>query len=617
MSELNWFSNLCLATAATCALVLTSCNSSTDNPGKAPRVTAIPSQGWLGGATFQLKLTKYVTDPNNQTLTFTVNSGGGTVTTGTYSHVFATVGSKTVTMTVSNGVRTTDFSFVVVIETGHQAVVQAGTSLVLLDRSTVTNASPWVTGQLYSSHFMTVSNSQGYTDTYKAGLNRGHLIYERAQGSQTDLYVFDAFDPETVQLGDDPDFETDEKFQGETSDNRVIFTSGTATDTDLYIFNAITELTREIRAVKGSHERNAVVDSSDYVYFESGPSAQRDIYIYNPSKDELDPVSTSTKNEVIRGVVTGGGVVFTRDEGAGDVDLWYYKPGVGLTQVAADVSTSGFQARTLDYNGSTSDGKVVFTENVSGTDTNLYYWDSGTLTTTTVSANLDVHDVFDAVTTNAKIIYTHQVSGSDWDVHARTVAGPDVDVDLSGTTAKDTFQALTALNDVVFFRGANDMHVYDDSAESLLGADTGGSLALTLDTALTGGNVVYSKKTLLDVDVLHRWDVSNVSQLVSATGTFAGAMDNGTDFVIKNTVSGQDDLFVWRETGDSIETISTNGSDEKFVVSTAVGNGVVFSRNGGNDNYDLYVWTLATGVRQLTSTEHSHTLAGTFFLDNR
>ncbi len=611
MFESTWFHHLCLATSATMVVALTSCSSSSDNPGKAPRVESIPSQVILGGATFNLKLTTWVKEPSSLPLTFTVKSGGGTVSSDTYTHTFETVGTKTVSMTASNGTRSTEFAFEVVVETGHEAVIQAGSSLVLLDRTTVAEADPWVAGQLYSPHFLTVSNSQGFTDSFKAGLNRGHLVYERTHGSQTDLYVFDPFGRGTVRLGDDPNYSTDEKYEAETSDNRVLFTSGTATDTDLHIYNAMTGLTREISGVVNSFERNSRVDSNDFVYFESGPSAQRDIYLYDPAKDELDPISVDAKNEIIRGVVTGGGVVFSRDEGAGDVDLWFYKPGVGLAQVAADVATTGFQANTLTYNGSTSDGQVVFTETVSGSDTNLFYWDSSTLITTTVAANSSVHDVYHGVTTNKKVIYTHQVSGSDWDIHAKTVGGADVD--LSGTTAKDTFQAITALNDVVMFRGANDMHVYDDSAGGLLSADTGGGGALTFVAALVKGNVVYNKAS----SGLYRWDVSNVAQLVSATGTYAGAMENGTDLVIKNTVSSQDDLYVWREASDSIAVVSVNGVDEKFVTSTVVGDGVVFSRKGGNANYDLYVWDLATGIRQLTSTEDSHTPAGTYFLDNR
>jgi hypothetical protein len=611
MTASNWFHHLCLATAASCAVVLTSCNSSTDNPGKAPRVSAIPGQASMGGVTFNLDLTEWVTDPDGQDITYTVNTGGGIVAAGVYSHVFDTVGAKTVTLSAANGARSVDFSFDVVIETAQQAVIQAGSGLMLLDRSSVHTATPWQQGQFYSPHFLTISNSQGYTDNFKASLHRGHVVYERSHGSQLDLYVFDPFDPKTVRLGDDPNMVTDEMFEAKTSDNRVVFTSGTATDTNLYIFNAVTGLTRTISTTIDSHERNAMVDVNDMIYFESGPVAQRDIYMYDPSLDETTALSLSDRNEIILDVVTGGGVVFTRDEGAGDVDLWFYKTGVGLTQVGSDVASSIFQDGSLTYNGSTSDGMIVFTETVSATDTNIYYWDSTTRTTTPFAVNVDVLEVYHAVTSNAKIIYTHQVSNTDWNVHAKTVGG--LDVDLSDSTAMDVFQAVTALNDVVLFRDDNAMHVYDDSAVGLLGADTGGSNALTFVAVLPSGNVVYSKNG----SGLHRWDVSNASQLVSVTGTFAGAMENGTDFVTAVHNAGQNDIYIWRESSDALQTVSVDAADENFVVSTTARNGLVFSRQGLNTNYDLYVWDLAKGERRLTNDGYTHVLVGTYFLDTR
>lgn len=612
MIESKRVHHLILTVTTAVVLSLTSCSSSADNPGKAPRVTTIPAQEALGGAMFSLDLADWVTEPNGAPVGYSVVAGGGVVSGSTYTQQFHTVGAKSVQLTASNGTRSTTFSFVVDVQTGYETVIQAGTSLVLLDRGTVHNAAMWQAPQLYSTHFLTVSNSQGYADAFKAALNRGHTIYERTRGSQTDLYVFNPSDRVTTRLGDDPNFATDEKYEAKTADNRIVFTSGTTGDTDLYIYNVMTGLTREISAVLNSHERNAMVDANDIVYFESGPSAQRDIYFYDPSKDELDPISTSAKNEVIVGTVKGGGVVFTRDEGAGDVDLWFYKPGIGLAQVAADVATSGFQDNTLTYNSSTTSGKVVFTEAASGTDSNLFYWDPATLTTTTVAANAAVNDVFNGCTTNDKIVYTHEVSGSDWDIHARTVGGADVN--LSGASgAQDVYQGTTLLNDVVMFRDANDLYVYDDSATTLLTADVGGGSALTFVAGLNGGNVLYTKAG----GGLYRWETSNSAGMVSATGAYAGQMENGVDFVIKNTVSSQDDLYLWLEASDSVAVVSDTPADERFIDSTVTSSGVVFTRQGANSNYDLYVWDASNGIRQLTSTEDSHTFVARFFMDNR
>lgn len=611
MSGLTWFRRLSFVTAAVCAVTLSSCNSRTDNAGKDPRVATIPDQNSEGGAAFSLDLEEWVTDPNGEDLTFDVSEGGGVVIGGVYHHVFDTVGSKTVNVNVSNGQGSTDLSFVVMVETGHQAVIQAGTSLVLLDRSTVTRAREWESDQLYSPQFLVVSNSPGYVDTYKSGLRHGQVVYERTHGVQTDLYVYDAFNPGTVRLGDDPNFQTHEMYEGETSDRRIIFSCCSATDTNLYIYNVVTQLTRVISAVKDVHERNVNVDSNDDVYFESGPTTQRDVYVYHPSTDQLVAVATGSQNEVIVGVVPGGGVVFSRDEGADDVDLWFYKPGVGFAQVATDVHTAGFQDRTLTFNASMPGGQVVFTETVSATDSNLYYWDSAAMTTTTVAANSDVPDVFHGTTSNGKIVYTHQVSSTDWDIHSKTVGGSDED--LSKTGEKDVFQAITAVDDVVMFRDNNDLYIYDDGTATLLAADTGGGAALTFVTSLNGGNVVYLRAG----SGLQRWDVSNNHKPVAANGIFAGTMHNGMDFVVQTTVSAQGDLHVWREDVDALELVTANASDERFVVSTAVGDGLVFSRRGPYSNYDLYVWDSGLGIRQLSGTDESHFLTGTFFLDNR
>ncbi|MCB9870477.1 MAG: hypothetical protein H6837_11515 [Planctomycetes bacterium] len=594
--------------AALTAAALSSCTDS-KSPGKAPRVGTIPSQQANSGATFNLDLAKYVTEPSGGTPTYTVTSGGGAVSGNNYAQNFPTVGTKTVKVKAANTAGSTEFTFQVAVNTSSEAVVQAGSGLLLLNRGTVAAATAITGGILYSPEFITVSNSQGYTDTFKAALKRGHVVYERSKAGQIDLYVFNPNSPATAQLGDDPNGTTDQKFEAKTSTNHVIFTSGTATDTDLYIFNAMTGLTRTIAAVASSFERNAVVDANDIVYFESGPAAQRDIWVYDPVTDEADPVSTNAANEIIQGVVKGGGVVFSRDNGAGDVDLWFYKPGIGLTQIGADVATGSFQTDTKVFNGSTSDGKVVLTQVVSGSDHNIYYWNPADQTTTVV-ANSGSLEVFHGVTTNAKIIYSVR-AGSDWDIHARTVGGSDVD--LSGTGATDVFQSITNLNDVVFVRDTNNLMVYDDSATTLLTADAGAT-AITEVVYLKNGSVVYKRAGT----GLRRWNIANTAVTVSVTGSFAGELDNGQDFVVKVTSGSQDDLYLWNESGGgSLDTITTNSANEAFVVSTTVGAGVVFGRANSGTTMDLYVWDATSGERQLTASGYSHSLAGTLFLDNR
>jgi hypothetical protein len=594
--------------AVTLAVVLSSC-SKANKP--VPKVSQIPNQTSNGGTSFSLDFSKYATPPAGETLTYTVLSGGGAVAGSMYSQVFDTVGKKTVKVRAHGVNNTTDFEFVVDVLTAQEAVIQSGTSLVLLDRGTITNTTAdLATGKFYSDQFITVSNSQGYVDTFKVALKRGHVVYERLFGGKTDLFVFNPNLPQTKKLGDDPNNTTDERFEGETSNNQVVFTSGTAADPDLFIYSSETGLTREISAVQNSLERNAFVDSNNIVYFERGPSAVRDIYTYNPATDTLAPVSTNAANEVIVGVVTGGGVVFTRDNGAGDIDLWFFSATVGLTQIAADVSTAGFQAGTLLFKGSTSSGKVVFEHTISAGDVDLYYWDPNTLTTTVVATNLGVRDVFNGVTTNDKIIYTHEVTVADWDIRAKTVGGADID--LSTNPAKDVFQAITKLNDIVIVRAGTIIGAWDDSAAAAVLFDTGA--AMTFHAALDDGNVVYFKAGV----GLRRWLSTNAVITVSTdlTAAWAGSTSDG-NFVVKRTVTAQDDLWFWNEATDALAVVSADAADEKFVVSSTSSGAFVFSRKSSAGVYELWVWDATNGVRKISNTGLTHTWVSSYSLDNQ
>ena len=606
MTVSNWVHHHRFVATGLLLSTLWACSKATQS---APRVTTIPSQTVVGGSAFALDLSLWVTSPDGQAITYSVTSGGGAVVSDVYGQTFDTVGFKTVQVRATDTDDFTDFSFTVHVQTAEEAVIQAGTGLILLDRGTVNNATALPAGSQYSDQFVRVSSSQGLTDTFKAYLPKGPMVFERVTGSQTDLYVFDPSLLTTLQLGNDPGGFTDEKYEAKTSDNRIVFTSGLSTDPGLYIYDRVTDLTREISAVQNSHERNAVVDADDYVYFERGPTAQRDIYLYDPANNDLDPVSTDATNEIIRGVVVGGGVVFSRDHGAGDVDLWFYSPVVGLTQVAGDVSTTGFQANTLSFEGSSPNGKVIFTETVvSDGKTNIYYWDSASLTTTTVAANAGVDDDYHGVTPSNEIVYTHEVTGSDWDVHSKLIGG--VDTDLSGTTDLDVFQVITNLDDIVMIRGGNDLRIWDDSLTTLVAADSGA--VMTFVAALPGGNVAYTKAAV----GLRRWDSAGSVATVSATGSFAGAMSSG-NFAVAVPVSAQDDMHLWNETTDNLDLVSAHANDEAFVVSTTSAGAFVFSRVNAGGSYDLYVWDSVSGVRQVSSTILTHGLAGTYFLDNR
>lgn len=599
--------------AAVAATVALSSCSSGNNPGKAPRVDAIPAQEATGGVPFTLNLTNFVSGPNNATVGYTVTSGGGSVNgTGVYSHTFNKVGDNTVSIQADDGVGQTPFTFTVTVKSAQLAVIQAGSGLVLLDRGTIENFTSMDSGALYSDHFLVVSNSQGYTDTFKTNLTRGHVVYERNAGGQLDLYVFNPQNRSTTRLGDDSQNTTDEKFQARTSDNRVVFTSGSSTDPNLYIWNHGTGLTREISAQENVAETNARVDANNIVYFEAGPTAQRDIYAYDPSEDSLETVSNNAANEIIQAVIRGGGVVFSRNNGAGDIDLWFYREDIGLTQVAADVSTAGFQDGTLTYNGDTSTGLVVFTHAASGTDNDLYYWNPANQTTTVVAANAAVHDTFNGVTWNDKIVYTHEVGGGHHDIHIKVPGGADTDI--SAAASADVFAGITSQSDIVFVRGGNDLRVWDDSASTLLNPDSGA--AITVDGFTPGsGNVVFTKAGT----GLRRYEVAGAVATVSATGVYRGSINGGDNIVYSQDVGGQDDLYRWDEVADGSATITDSSSDDVFVSSgTGSTEVVIFSRKlTGGTTYDLWVWEAVAGARKISDTTLTHTGVTTYYMDNR
>jgi hypothetical protein len=252
---------------------------------------------------------------------------------------------------------------------------------------------------------------------------------------------------------------------------------------------------------------------------------------------------------------------------------------------------------------------VILTETEVGDGTtNLYYWDSVSLTTTTVAANSGVDDDYHGVTPTGDIIYTHEVTGADWDVHSHTIGGADTD--LSGTAGLDVFQVLTSLEDVVMIRGGSDVRVWDDSLATLVAVDSGA--AMTFSAALPGGNVVYQKAGV----GLRRWDSAGPVATVSATGSFAGSLSSG-NFAVEVPVLAQGDMHLWNEATDNLDLVSADANDEAFVVSTTSAGAFVFSRLNTGGTYDLYVWDSVSGVRQVSNTNLTHGLAGTYFLDNR
>ncbi len=600
---------LALATAA--IIGLPACDSGVGN-GR-PYASTIPAQTTAGGTMFLLDLSNYVTDPEGSTITYSVLSGGGSFAGSVYSNMFATLGTHEVTVTATDeAAKSVQVKFTVRVTQATLVVLQAGTNLVLLDdgsAGSLTTIDP-ISG--YTASFLEVAIAQGLIDTFKAGLPRGGLVYERTVSSQKDLYVFDPNTRTTRQLGTDPGQQTDEEYVAKTSKDHVIFTSGTAGDKDLYIFSAISGFTREISAVPNEHDRNALVTSSDQVYYERGANGQADIYQYNIDTDSSTAVSTNAANETLLAVLPNGAAVFSRVGGNGETDIFYYQNGVGVVEVGADLGST-IQDQTKLYNGFTNDSRVIFTHDA-GSNTNIYVWNPSTLTTATVANTAD-NETYRAVTVNNKIVYTRRVGGSQDDPYLYDVAGAS-GAAMSTDGANEVFQATNSLGDVVFLRengGGNGLYMWDDSAATLRTIAATGGGNYTFEKALAGGNVAYSHST-----GVFRYDATALSNATVGGATYSfGGETSGGDFVVSRTVSAQEDLELWDESSDTLIGISADADNDAFAVALT-GDRVLFFRNvGGAANRSLFVWDQGT----LTNTRISdvtvdHAAVATYVANN-
>jgi len=604
--------SIVLALTAAAIVGLPACHSGGNN-GR-PFAATVPAQTTTGGTTFSLDMATYVTDPEGQTVTYSVVSGGGSFTGSMYSQVFPTLGTHEVTVTgtdVTN--KSVQVKFTVKVTQTTLVVIQAGTNLVLLDdgsAGTVTTIDP-ITG--YTTSFVEVAIAQGLTDTFKAGLPRGGLVYERTVTSQKDLYLFDPNSKITKQLGTDPGQQTDEEYVGKSSKDHVIFTSGTASDSNLYIFNATSGFTREISAVLNQHDRNAFVNSADKVYYERGASGQADIYEYDIDSDISTAISTNAAAETILAVLPNGGIVFSRIGGNSETDIFYYENGVGVVEVGADLGST-IQDETKTFNGFTNDSRVIFTHDA-GSDTNIYVWNPSTLASATVAATSD-NETYRAVTVNNKIVYTRSVGGSQDDPYLYDVAGAS-GAAMSTDGANEVFQAANSLGDVVFLRengGGNGLYMWDDSASTLRTIAATGGGDYTLEKALAGGNIAYSHAT-----GVFRYDATALSNAAVGGATYSfGGETSGGDFVVSRTVTAQEDLELWDETTDSLISISSDADNDSFAVGLTGDRVLLFRNVAAAANKSVFFWDEGTPLvtTRLSDVAVDQTVVTTYVANN-
>jgi hypothetical protein len=581
--------------------LLSACTGGT-NGTSAPVLASIPQQEVAGGATLTLDLSVYVTDREGGTMTYAVLSGGGSFTDSTYSNVFDTVGFYTVQFRVTDMTgRATDGRFSVRVNTANLAAVRVDNSgLDLLDVDT--------------QKFVTITASSN-PPSVATTLPRGEVVYQLDAGGNNELWLFDTFTRHNTRIGGNlPGSVT---YRAKTSDGKLVFTAGTGADTDLYLYNPATTLVREISAVPGQVDGNAMVNSSDLVFYERGNGGQGDIYYYDPSLDSSFAVATGATDERLQAVLPNGAAVLSRVGGGGESDLWYFKSGTGLVEIGADLSAT-IQNQTKTWRGCTSTSMVVF-EVTAATSVDLYMWNPATGASRAIATTVGKDDLFVAVTAIDDVVYKTAQSGTDddlfvyrWSTNASTT--------IAATTDDEDYVGKLSNGDVIWQRlvtadGALDLFHFHQATGTSTAIATAGTDDYTFKAVLANDKVVYRQDAT--TPLLRLYDPVGMTSSTVATGNAPEyvADAGGGDFLFRQTVASQLDLFFWDESAVAVVTVSSTAGDDVY---GGFSNGKVLFTRVISGAAELFEFNLGTLVEtRLTMADsgglaHDHTVLRTF-----
>ena len=580
-----------------CALLAASCGGGSNVTNAAPRISEVPLQYTPGGNVFALDLEDFVTDREGSTLTYAVTSPEGSFAGSMFSAAFPTMGNYTVAFTVSDGEKTSTGSFVVRVTSADLAVVREDNSgLLLLDSAT--NGLVRVTGA-------------SVPPTMAAGLGDGRLVYQLAGPTGLQLWVFDPLARTSTRVA--ATATGDVTYRAKTSDNRLVYTTGSASNMALFYHNPANGLSREI--TQGALATLTVaVNVDNLVFYEVGSGGQADVWCYDPSEDSSFAVGTAATDEQIQAVLPNGAVVFTRVGAGGETDLYYFRVTTGLVEIGNDQPLLDTRSKTFEASGTAS--QVVFSA-TDGADVEIHFWNPDNGQTTTIASGTVDH--FVAIGAGNEVVYQRVVSGTEEDAFfydldnatAGTVRnGADISAVLGVTTDGTTSWAI------VRGTGATSSMV----AVSLVGAPVtqtwtaGGSVATSFGK-LANGDVVAQRDDGAELDV---FDVSAGTWGTAITGAglaFGGDGLDAGDFVYAVTVGAQTDLSMWDASAATSVVVSNVAGNDAYAINTANGT-ILFTRIvTGNTNTDLFVWDGALETR-LTDQEaglwHDHAVLGQY-----
>lgn len=582
-------------------VVAAACGGGSNVSNASPRIAEIPQQSIPGDDTFSLDLADYVTDRENAPLTFAATSGGGSFAGSVYSQTFATMGVYTIGFTASDGSKTTEGSFEVRVSEAELVVVREDTSgLLLLDSRT--------------NQFVRVAGSAA-TPNFAAGLGDGRLVYQIAGSAGSQLWIFDPLARKTTRVAAAAG--GDVTYRAKTSDNRIVYTAGTASEMTIFLHSPMTGVSREINQGAGS-TLTVAVNVNDLVFYEVSDGGQSDVYYYDPGEDQSFAVGTATTDEQIQALLPDGAVVFTRVGGGGEADLWYFKVGTGLVEIGSDVANIATDNKV--YGGFGAQSQVVFAAQ-SGGVSDIHAWNPADGQTTSLSAafGAGANDEFVAVGAGNEVVFHRVVSASEVDAYFY-----DLDSGTSATVrnGSDTSTVLAVTGDgttawaIVSATGAPSSLF----AVSLVGTPAtqtyaaAGTVAASVGVLADGDAVAQ----LADGTALNVFDVAAGSWGTPITGTglsFAGDGLAAGDFVYSSTAAAQTDLSMWRAATTDSAVISIVAGDDVFSVLTSSGT-VLFTRVGVGGNADLFAWDGSVAT-QLTAADevgllHDHTTVGKY-----
>lgn len=580
---------------ATC-LCVAACGGGSNVSNASPRITEVPQQATLGGSTFSIDLADYVTDREGASLTYSVQSGGGSFAGSTYSNTFDTIGTWTVAFQVTDGQKTESGSFVVEVTSANLVVVdEDGSDLLLLD--TCTGSFRRIASAMPQPAFVTSFGTR-------------YLIYRR--GVLDDIYVVDTFSGENELIASA--VEGPATYRSVTASGLVIYSTGTAPDQKLWSYDPVTGLARDF-AEGGLSTLTVAVSSADLVFYEAATSGQADVYYYDPSADESVVVGDDAADEQIQTVLPNGGVVFTRIGSGGETDLYYYKVGTGLLEIGSD--NTALASREKAFATSDSNSKVVFTA-VNGSNAELFVWNPSNSQTTAIATGIDTQVA--AIGAGNELVYYDKQSSTEWDAYFY-----DLDDGTSATVRDDSDKSL--VGEVSGDGSTNWAFVHPTGssskrhAVSLVASPTtktwNSSTSNVLGGVLDNGDYVAQRNNGTAISV---FDVSAGSWGSEITGTglaFGGDGLAAGDFVYQLEVSGQQDLKMWDASAASSVVVSDTTGDDSYELLT-LDDTILFTRKvGGNTTADLFSWD-GTSTTQLTAADsegvfHDYSTAGAAF----